>query len=358
MVDRGAHIGMQGFTKGVVARQLFTGCEERSDFAFNQPNQQSVLAWDIDKPSGWQGTTLIPGGIRWNIRYTQNSVRMASLPCNWPSMRARVILTGVDPLKLKACVLTITLFTFGTWTSNALSQDTAGSVKNGAQQAEATKKSMRLKEPILSSTVPDATKYLNYPNSLSFVTEQMAGLNGENPDIIFVGDSITQNWRAAGEPLWEKYFIPRHALDFGLSGDRTQNVLWRLNTYPLASIHPKIAVLLVGTNNTSSTPLQIAAGVQAVMDRLEMVFPGVKIIVTSIMPNGRANDLMMAANAMIKTAANGKTVFYLDLVPLMPQQEKSWKGLGPDRLHPDLSGYQIWSDALLPLIDKLLSAPE
>jgi lysophospholipase L1-like esterase len=82
------------------------------------------------------------------------------------------------------------------------------------------------------------------------------------------------------------------------------------------------------------------------------------------MPNQRAQDLMMSANAIIKNFADNQTVFWLDLVPLMPpvvtttpdgKSDINWKGLGPDHLHPDASGYQLWSDAMEPLLSKLLS---
>ncbi len=72
----------------------------------------------------------------------------------------------------------------------------------------------------------------------------------------------------------------------------------------------------------------------------------------------------MAANALIKNFADGKSVYWLDLVPLMPPvtttkpdgtNDVNWKGLGSDRLHPDLSGYQLWADAMEPVISQLLA---
>jgi lysophospholipase L1-like esterase len=172
------------------------------------------------------------------------------------------------------------------------------------------------------STFPDVVHYLNTPSLLAFCTAQVAEFNDHDADIIFVGDSITQNWRAAGKEVWDKEFAPRNALDFGVSSDQTQNVLWRLDNYPIG--------------------------------RLQMLFPGVKIILNSIMPNARANDLMMKANIYLQTYADDKTIFYLDLVPLMTPVGDNYKGLGPDRLHPDAAGYRLWADAILPLLNKLL----
>lgn len=205
-------------------------------------------------------------------------------------------------------------------------------------------------------TRPDVTKYLNNPDLLKFCTAQVASFLNRDADIIFIGDSITQGWRSRGEAVWQANFAPRNALDFGISGDRTQNVLWRLDNYPIQHLHPKVAVVLIGTNNRNPAP-EIASGVKAVLDKTQAMYPGIKIILVSIMPRSQFNDLMMATDAILRTWADDKTIFYLDLVPLMTPVGDNFKGLGPDHLHPDASGYQLWADALLPLLNKFLPPP-
>jgi beta-glucosidase len=130
-----------------------------------------------------------------------------------------------------------------------------------------------------------------------------------------------------------------------------------MDNYPISRLHPRVAVVLIGTNNTPNTPDEIAAGVKAILDKTQAMYPGIKIILNSIMPNRRADSLMMSANTILRNYADGKNIFYLDLVPLMPPVGDNWKGLGPDQLHPDASGYQLWADALLPLVDQLLPLP-
>lgn len=215
----------------------------------------------------------------------------------------------------------------------------------------------KLPEPPPLTTVPDLTRYLNNPVMLLFCTTQVAEFNDRDADMIFIGDSITRNWLGPGKAVWDANFVPRNALDFGIGGDQTQHVLWRMNNYPIGKLHPKVAVVLIGTNNWHNSPEEIAAGVKAILDKTQVMFPGIKIILNSIMPNRRANDLMMATNAIIRTYADDKNIFYLDLVPLMPPAGDNWKGLGPDHLHPDASGYQMWTDALLPLVNRFLPPP-
>jgi lysophospholipase L1-like esterase len=212
----------------------------------------------------------------------------------------------------------------------------------------------KLVEPKPMTTVPDVTRFLNNPDLLKFSTAQVASFNGRDADMIFLGDSITQGWLGKGKAVWDANFAPRNALDFGISGDQTQHVLWRMDNYPIKGLHPKVAVVLIGTNNTHNTAPEIAEGVKAILAKTQSFYPGIKIILVSIMPNKRANDLMMATDEILKTFADNASVYYLDLVPVMTPIGDNWKGLSEDHLHPDAAGYQLWADALLPLVNKLM----
>jgi len=221
-----------------------------------------------------------------------------------------------------------------------------------------------LPEP-LSTTTPDNTRYLNAPTLLTACADRVAAFNNKPCDIIFIGDSITAGWLGAGKAIWDKKYAPRHALDFGINGDKTQNVLWRLANMGVQGMQPKVAVIMIGTNNTLNSPHEIADGVKSVLANTQENFPGIKIILVSILPNARANDKMMEANSLIRSYADDSAVYYLDLVSLMPEVttnapdgtlDTNWKGLGPDHLHPDASGYQIWADAMEPLLANMLKS--
>ena len=182
----------------------------------------------------------------------------------------------------------------------------------------------------------------------------VAAMKGHPCDIIFIGDSITQGWVQGGKDVWEKHYAHRNALDFGVGADATQHTLWRFDHMEVASFRPKVAVLLIGTNNTRDTPEDIAAGVKAVLLKTQQTFPGVKVILMSILPNARASEKMQAANAITKTFADDRTVYYLDLAAKMTPEGDSWKGLGPDKLHLTVEGYELWAAELDPLLAKLL----
>jgi lysophospholipase L1-like esterase len=204
-----------------------------------------------------------------------------------------------------------------------------------------------------SSTAPSAVRYLNNPNLLKFATAQVGMFAHHSPNIIFIGDSITQYFLTIGRDTWDADFTPRNALDFGISGDSTQHILWRLQNYPLSQLHPRVAVVMAGTNNWHNTADEIAAGVHAVVAQAQRTFPGIRVIVCSILPNARANALTSAANSRIAQFADGQSVFFVDLTPLMPPMGDSFKGLREDKLHPSAEGYAIWAKAILPLVDRL-----
>jgi lysophospholipase L1-like esterase len=216
----------------------------------------------------------------------------------------------------------------------------------------------------LSTTSADDTRYHINPELLNACAARVAAIGDKPCDIIFIGGAQVAGWLGPGKEIWDRLYAPRHALNFGVDGDKTQNVLWRLSNMSIQSLKPKVAVILIGTNNTMNTSHEIADGIKAVLANTQETFSGVKIILVSILPNDRAEDKMMQVDSLIRGSADGESVFFLNLVPLLPsttitdasgKMSTTWKGIGPDQLHLDASGYQIWSDAMEPLLAKLLA---
>jgi lysophospholipase L1-like esterase len=213
------------------------------------------------------------------------------------------------------------------------------------------------------TTIPSDSNSRAHPANYKYCRKRVAAAKGHPVDILFVGDSITEAWTSKraggfkrGAAIWKKTYAPRNALNFGVGADRTEHVLWRLDNMDVQGLKPKVTVLLIGTNNFDDTAADIAAGVQAVIAKLETMYPMTNIILVGILPNARATQLMADANALIRPLADDQTVFYLDLVPLMPPVGDNWTGLGPDKLHPTAAGYQIWAEAMEPLLTRLLAA--
>ncbi len=184
----------------------------------------------------------------------------------------------------------------------------------------------------------------------------------QDAELLFIGDSITHGWETGGKEVWQKYYAKRHAVNLGIGGDRTQHVLWRLDHGNLDGIHPKLAVVMIGTNNASAgnTPEEIADGVQAIVEKLRAKLPQCKVLVLDIFPRGpNANDRLRkvneATNERIAKLADDQHVFYLDIGPkfLGPDGTLS-REIMPDLLHPNAKGYEIWASSIEPTVARLL----
>ena len=192
-------------------------------------------------------------------------------------------------------------------------------------------------------------------------------------DIYFEGDSIVRRWGALDYPEllanWNENFRGWNAADFGWGADRTQNILWRLEHGELDGAHPKIIVLLAGTNNVGAQPRDeqtvagIARGVKAIIDRCQQKAPTATILLTAIFPRHDHIAVMPTIdriNARLATFADGRRVRFLNINDRLVQADGTLvEGVlnDRDRLHPTLKGYQLWADALKPIFHELLGPP-
>lgn len=186
--------------------------------------------------------------------------------------------------------------------------------------------------------------------------------------LVFLGDSITQGWEGNGKEVWEKYWAPLNAANFGIGGDRTEHVLWRLENGNFTGLKPKLVVLMIGTNNTGhqgrdgylSPADQTAAGVKAIIDKLQQITPETKILLLGIFPRGEdANDKWriqnIETNNLIKNYADNQKVFYMDIGDkfLSPDGTLA-REIMPDKLHLSPKGYEIWASAIEAKVKELM----
>jgi len=189
---------------------------------------------------------------------------------------------------------------------------------------------------------------------------------GTPPEIVFIGDSITQGWESAGREVWQRHYAKHHALDLGFNGDRTENVLWRLQHGEIDGIAPKVAVLMIGTNNTghrAENPRITAAGIQRLLDEIRRRLPKTKVLLLGVFPRGEQPDdylrgINERVNKLIAGLADGRDVRFLDIGSSLVQPGGTLsKDVMPDLLHPNEQGYAIWQRAMEPTLQKLLKAP-
>ena len=189
---------------------------------------------------------------------------------------------------------------------------------------------------------------------------------GKSPQLIFIGDSITQGWEKEGAQAFSQYYARHNALALGFGGDRTENVLWRLQHGEVDGIDPKVAVLMFGTNNTGlrgDFPAITVAGIKRNIDELQRRLPRTRILLLAIFPRdanpgGSARKTNEQINAMLPALADGRRVTFLNINEAFLDADGSLsKEVMPDLLHPNEKGYSIWVQAMQPTLERLLALP-
>lgn len=182
---------------------------------------------------------------------------------------------------------------------------------------------------------------------------------------VFLGDSITEGWRTAGQASWTRFFGDMRALNVGISGDRTQHTLWRLNAGLIEALNTQdadvqVVVLMIGTNNSNGadhSAEEIAAGIKANVRAIRAGLPRARVLLHAILPRGEGPSEQRAKNAaaskLAAEMADGQTVRYLDLSDRFVDAEgKLNREFMPDLLHLSPKGYEAWGGALRgPLVE-------
>jgi lysophospholipase L1-like esterase len=199
---------------------------------------------------------------------------------------------------------------------------------------------------------------------------QKAGQGGI--DVYFVGDSITRRWGATDYPKllenWTTNFFGWNAANFGWGADRIENILWRLENGELDRVNPKVIVVLAGANNVGAEPADaakvedITQGLRALLGVCQAKAPDATLILTAIFPRNDSMAVMptiVQINRNLAQMADGKRVRFLDINDRLADKDgKLFPGMmNPDRLHPALPAYQVWADALKPILTELLGPP-
>lgn len=183
-----------------------------------------------------------------------------------------------------------------------------------------------------------------------------------NVDLLLIGDSITQGWEGAGKDTWEKHYGKRNAVNLGIGGDRTQHVLWRLDNGNIEGIAPKLAVLMIGTNNsngTDNTAEEIGEGIQAIVKKLRANLPQTKVLILAVFPRGEKPNPQREKNAkaseIASKLADDQMVFFQDIGPkFLTADGVLTKEIMPDYLHLSPQGYDIWAASIEPNVVKLM----
>ena len=185
-------------------------------------------------------------------------------------------------------------------------------------------------------------------------------------DLLFLGDSITEGWSGRGKAVWESNYANLNAANFGIGGDRTQHVLWRIDNGELDGISPKVLVLLIGTNNIGYPAEDILAADTKIVAEIHEKLPQTKVLIIGIFPRGADPSDPNVAEMRAKIITVNKGLAALDDGNKTRFLDLGDKFLTPDgkitreymydavALHPNEAGYQLWADAMKPLLAEML----
>ena len=193
-------------------------------------------------------------------------------------------------------------------------------------------------------------------------------------DVYFVGDSITRRWGASDPQYrqllenWKTNFFGWNAASFGWGADRIENILWRLENGELDGVNPKVIVVLSGINNVGTEAgdaekvADITRGLKAILGVCQDKAPNATLILTAIFPrndNPAVIPTINQVNRNLAGLADGKQVRFLDISDKLADREgRLFPGMmNADKLHPTLKAYQVWADALKPILTELLGPP-
>jgi hypothetical protein len=221
--------------------------------------------------------------------------------------------------------------------------------------------------------VPSADKPTPRTDANSILAHQqlLAKRTQGKIDVYFEGNSIVRRWGATDYPQflanWKANFFGWNAADFGWGADRIEHMLWRLENGELDGVNPKVIVVLAGTNNVGTRPggdekiADITRGIKALVELCRRKAPAATIILTGIFPRNDNIAVVPEINRInenIARLADGKTVRYINVNDKLADKDGNlFDGMSVDKLHPTVKGYQVWADALKPLLTELLGPP-
>ena len=181
-------------------------------------------------------------------------------------------------------------------------------------------------------------------------------------DLVMIGDSITHTWDSQKD--FKKIFGNIRVLNLGFAGDRTQNVLWRIQNGAVENVSPKLVTLMIGTNHLHNVrknhqpdkTAEILLGIQEVIKEIQARLPDAKIIVFSVFPRKNPTEYgrVKALNKELPKVADNRQIFHEDINEVfLDQSGLISKNLYlRDGLHLTEKGYAAWGKALLPILKK------
>ena len=187
-------------------------------------------------------------------------------------------------------------------------------------------------------------------------------------DLLFLGDSLTDNWRRwrGGLRAFVRHFGHWDAAAFGVGNDRTSHVLWRIEHGTLDGLSPRVVIVSVGANQLAAefSVDGIAASAVAVAEAVLGRLPSTVVLLNAVMPqdDGWEWDVLpkvreindaIAALVTVRRASQSRIVFLDGAHVLLAADGTLARTLLHDGVHLTPAGYERWARVLAPVVHRL-----
>jgi lysophospholipase L1-like esterase len=228
-----------------------------------------------------------------------------------------------------------------------------------------------LSQPVTASALPGRkvvfptavpTFQATLPNWTTTWEQQATVARAAHPVVLFFGDSLTAFWLTNGIATWNADFVPLGVVaNMGIPGDKTENMLYRIDRGQLAGISPKVTVILAGTNDLGYRPPEVAAGIESVVTAVKSHLVGTRVLLEGVYPisapGNQLHDEVVPLNILLKKWAShqARLRFINPGVLLVNKTGIFLPGVvGPDLEHPLAPGYAVIGPTILAAIQKQL----
>lgn len=198
------------------------------------------------------------------------------------------------------------------------------------------------------------------------VSEEISSLaaSSSNIDLLLLGNSITQGfggerslvtYKPGLEPL-NQALAGKTWISAAISGDRTQNLLWRIKNGGYERCHPKNIIITIGVNNLGTdTPEDIAAGILSIASTAKVKMPDSHIILLGLLPTGADGSSQRKAYYRIHDILSHTPVAgvkYINPTEWFVESGDKINSsyLTSDMVHLTADGYRMWSQKIAELI--------
>jgi lysophospholipase L1-like esterase len=197
-----------------------------------------------------------------------------------------------------------------------------------------------------------------WANHLAHLDQASANADAE---VLFLGDSITYQFSTVGADTWSARIVPLQALNLAVSGYQTQHVLWQISNGELDRLHPRVIVLLIGTNNLNDSVPNIVRGITRVVTQLHQKLPKSRLLLLGllprdIIPGSEYREKILAINHHLVRLDDGSMTRFMDMGDaFLAPDGKMRLDTTTDGLHLSASGYAVWFSQMNPMLSELLS---